>query len=31
VVVVRAWDRTIVNSKPGSHNFNRDDKGFCLL
>jgi hypothetical protein len=31
VVRVRVWDRTIRNSHPGAHNYNRDDKGFCLL
>ncbi len=31
VVRVRVWDRTIRNSHPGAHNYNHDDKGFCLL
>lgn len=31
VVRLRVWDRTIVNSKPGSHNRASDDRGFCLL
>lgn len=31
VVVVHVWDRTIVGSHPGSHNYNKDDFGFCLL
>lgn len=30
VVVLQAWDRTIVNSVPGQHNYNQDDVGFCL-
>lgn len=30
VVEVNVWDRTIVNSVPGQHNYNRDDVGFCL-
>lgn len=30
VVLLRAWDRSIVNSHPGSHNHNQDDVGFCL-
>ncbi|MCP2728944.1 hypothetical protein [Limnofasciculus baicalensis] len=30
VVVLRVWDRAIVNSIPGSHNYNEDDVGFCL-
>ncbi len=30
VVVVQAWDRSIVNSHPNSHNYNQDDVGFCL-
>lgn len=31
VVVVHVWDRAIVSSHPGSHNYNKDDFGFCLL
>lgn len=31
VIDVRVWDRTIRNSHPGAHNYNRDDAGFCLL
>ncbi len=31
VVRVHVWDRTIRDSKPGAHNKNSDDKGFCLL
>jgi hypothetical protein len=30
VVVLQAWDRSIVDSHPGSHNYNQDDVGFCL-
>ena len=30
VIVVQVWDRSIVNSYPGSHNFNWTDVGFCL-
>lgn len=30
VVVLEAWDRSIVNSVPGQHNYNQDDVGFCL-
>ncbi|NTW49891.1 MAG: hypothetical protein HGB19_09225, partial [Chlorobiales bacterium] len=30
VVVLEAWDRSIVNSHPSSHNYNQDDVGFCL-
>lgn len=30
VVTVRAYDNTIVNSTPGSHNEATDDTGFCL-
>jgi hypothetical protein len=30
VVEVNVWDRSIVNSVPGQHNYNRDDVGFCL-
>jgi hypothetical protein len=31
VVRVRVWDRTVRNSAIGHHNWNVDDKGFCLL
>lgn len=31
VVRVRVSDRTVVDSKPGSHNRSSDDRGFCLL
>jgi hypothetical protein len=31
VVRVRAWDRTILNSSPHAHNYNDDEKGFCLI
>jgi hypothetical protein len=31
VVRVSVWDRSIVNSEFEKHNFNDDDKGFCLL
>ncbi len=30
VVELEAWDRAVVGSWPGSHNYNRDDTGFCL-
>ena len=30
VVLLDAWDRSILNSVPGQHNHNRDDVGFCL-
>jgi len=30
VVVLQAWDRSILNSVPGQHNYNQDDVGFCL-
>jgi len=30
VVLLQAWDRSILNSHPGSHNYNYDDVGFCL-
>jgi hypothetical protein len=30
VVTVRVWDRAIVGSIPGGHNYNEDDLGFCL-
>lgn len=30
VVLLQVWDRTIVNSQPGSHNYNFYDVGFCL-
>lgn len=30
VVVLTAWDRSILNSRPDSHNRNKDDVGFCL-
>lgn len=30
VVLLEAWDRSIVNSVPGSHNYNRTSVGFCL-
>lgn len=31
VVRVRVWDRSIRGSSPGHHNYNTDEKGFCLL
>lgn len=30
VTLLQVWDRTIVGSVPGSHNYNEDDVGFCL-
>ena len=30
VITVQVWDRSIVNSYPGSHNYNYTDVGFCL-
>jgi hypothetical protein len=30
VVTVRAWDNTIVNSNPWTHNYFETDTGFCL-
>jgi len=30
VVLLQAWDRSILNSVPGQHNYNQDDVGFCL-
>ena len=30
VVHLRVWDRSIVNSHPGSHNSNHIEVGFCL-
>ncbi len=30
VIVLQAWDRSIVNSHPDLHNYNQDDVGFCL-
>ncbi len=30
VVLLQVWDRAIVNSAPGSHNYNSYDLGFCL-
>lgn len=30
VILLEAWDRSIVNSVPGQHNYNHDDVGFCL-
>lgn len=30
VAVVQVWDRAIVNSLPGHHNYNYSDVGFCL-
>ena len=30
VVMLQVWDRTIVGSQPGSHNYNFTDVGFCL-
>jgi len=30
VVLLKAWDRSILNSVPGQHNYNQDDVGFCL-
>lgn len=30
VVLLQVWDRSIVNSGPGSHNYNYFDVGFCL-
>jgi len=31
VVKLHVWDRTIRNSGPGSHNYDTDDVGFCLI
>ena len=31
VVRVNVYDNTILNSSPGQHNYDNDDKGFCLL
>lgn len=30
VVLLQAWDRAIINSHPGSHNYSQADVGFCL-
>ncbi len=30
VVLLQIWDRTILNSVPGQHNYNYYDVGFCL-
>lgn len=30
VVLLRIWDRSIIGSVPGSHNYNNYDVGFCL-
>jgi hypothetical protein len=30
VIVLNVWDRSIVHSRPGVHNHNFDDVGFCL-
>ncbi len=30
VILLQVWDRSIVNSHPGSHNYNYFDVGFCL-
>jgi len=30
VILLQVWDRSIVNSQPGSHNYNYYDVGFCL-
>ena len=30
VVLLQVWDRSIINSHPGSHNYNYYDVGFCL-
>jgi hypothetical protein len=30
VVVLQIWDLSIVDSRPGSHNYNYYDLGFCL-
>ncbi len=30
VIVLQVWDRSIVGSYPGSHNYNFTDVGFCL-
>src|SRR5919198_4540290 len=30
VVLLQVWDRAIVNSQPGVHNYNENDVGFCL-
>ncbi len=30
VITVQVWDRSIVHSYPGSHNYNYTDVGFCL-
>jgi hypothetical protein len=29
-VLLQVWDRSIVGSQPGSHNYNFYDVGFCL-
>ncbi|PWB78327.1 MAG: hypothetical protein C3F08_08745 [Candidatus Methylomirabilota bacterium] len=29
-ILLEVWDRSIIDSHPGSHNYNRDDVGFCL-
>lgn len=31
LVRLRVWDRTVVGSRPASHNRASDDEGFCLL
>jgi hypothetical protein len=30
VILLQVWDRSIVGSQPGSHNYNYYDVGFCL-
>jgi hypothetical protein len=30
VILLQVWDRSIVGSQPGSHNYNYSDVGFCL-
>lgn len=30
VILLQVWDRSIVGSQPGSHNYNYFDVGFCL-
>jgi hypothetical protein len=30
VILMQVWDRSIVGSQPGSHNYNYYDVGFCL-
>jgi len=30
VVQIESYDRAVVNSSPGGHNYGRDDTGLCL-